>query len=273
MTTFEDERGRLFGLAYRLLGSAVDAEDVLQDAFLRWHAAKGVRQAGPWLTKTVTNLCLNRLSSAWARRVRPEEELPEPVLTAADPLETVALRESVSLALLAVLQRLTPAERAVFVLREAFGYEYPEVAGLLEVSEANARQLHSRAKRRVAVDENRFAATDSAHLAESFLAAARSGDLGALEKLLTEDVRTWMDAGPGRRRRTSGRGDVPVEVLARFVTEHRVAEVNGTTALLFLNDGKLLGVTTVLARDGRIAALYTVADPAKLAYAQRQLAS
>ena len=159
---FEAQRPQLFGLAYRMLGSAVDAEDVVQDAYLRWQGADQQAIAVPqaWLAKVVTNLCLKLLSSARARRERYAGPwLPEPVLTedgTLGPLDEVAQRESVSLALLLLLERLTPAERAVFVLREAFGYSHAETAQLLELSEANCRQLQHRARDRIAEDRPRF---------------------------------------------------------------------------------------------------------------------
>ncbi|WCD85321.1 ECF RNA polymerase sigma factor SigJ [Streptomyces xanthophaeus] len=141
----------MFGIAYRMLGSAAEAEDIVQDAYLRWSTAErdDLRSPGAWLTTVVTRLCLNRLSSARVRReayVGPW--LPEPVLTGdgtLGPLESAEQRDSVSMALLVLLERLSPVERAVYVLREAFDYSHREIAGLLEMSEANCRQLYRRA--------------------------------------------------------------------------------------------------------------------------------
>ena len=155
--TFEAERRRLFGLAYRLLGSAADAEDILQDAFLRWSAADraAIAEPGAWLTTTVTNLCLTFLTSARQRRERYVGPwLPEPVLTAAGdgplgPLETAEQRESVSMALLMLCERLTAPERAVLILREAFGYRYQEIGQIVGKSEAACRQLRRRAAERL----------------------------------------------------------------------------------------------------------------------------
>jgi RNA polymerase sigma factor (sigma-70 family) len=151
---FLAQRSRLFGLAYRMLGEAGEAEDVVQDAYLRWAGAARAEivYAPAWLAKVVTNLCLNRLTSARARRetyVGPWP--PESVLTAdgaLGPLETVEQRDSVSHALLRLMERLTPTERAVFVLREAFAYTHRQIAEFLDVSEANSRQLHGRTRRR-----------------------------------------------------------------------------------------------------------------------------
>lgn len=143
----------MFSLAYRMLGSAAEAEDVVQDAYLRWHGAERqhIRSPGAWLAKVVTNLCLNRLTSARATRERYVGFwLPEPVASGAlGPMETAEQRDSVSMAFLILLERLTPAERAVFVLREAFSYGYREIAEVLDLSEANCRQLLLRARRRV----------------------------------------------------------------------------------------------------------------------------
>ena len=148
---FLAQRPRLFSLAYRMLGEAGEAEDIVQEAYLRWAGAARAEivSVPAWLTKVVTNLCLNRLTSARIRReayIGPW--LPEPVLTAdgaLGPLETVEQRDSVSFALLTLMERLTPTERAVFVLREAFAYSHRQIAELLDVTEANSRQLHGRA--------------------------------------------------------------------------------------------------------------------------------
>lgn len=278
---FGGERGRLFGLAYRLLGSATEAEDIVQEAFLRWHAAdqRAIEAPGTWLTKVVTNLCLNHLTSARVRRERTGAWLPEPVLTEhgdLGPLETAEQRESVSLALLVLLERLTPAERAVFVLREAFGYPYEDIAALVSTSEANCRQLHSRARRRIGDGRTRFSAPDdqARRLAERFIAAARSGDLVALEDLLTADVTAWMDAGPTARRTVRGRDEVrrlAGTALARFAPRTLVTEANGAPALLFVRADTVMGVTVLDIDDGRIHALRTIIDPRKLTFAQRRL--
>ncbi|MET7996586.1 sigma factor [Amycolatopsis sp. NPDC005232] len=288
MTTdfFTDERGRLFGLAYRLLGSADDAEDAVQDAYLRWRRVDPgeLTAPGAWLTKAVTNLCLTRLTSAPARRESTAgDALPEPVLTgggALGPLETVERRESVSFAMLVLMRSLTPVERAVFVLRSAFDYPYPELAALLELTEANARQLYSRARRRVDTGETRFPTSDdgSMRLTESFMTAVRSGRLELLEDLLVADIATWMDLGDGERVHVRGRAAVrrnAAATLARFATvsDFLLTEVNGAPGILFLQDGEVVGLTVVETRDGRISALRTVADPDRLGYLRAQFAA
>jgi RNA polymerase sigma factor (sigma-70 family) len=180
---FEANRRRLFGVAYRLLGEASGAEDVVQDAYLRWERSDTAVSPEAWLTKVVTNLCLDRLTSARAQRERYVGTwLPEPVVTgggALDPLETVEQRESLSLGMLVLLERLTPPERAVFVLRQAFGHSHREVAEILEVNEPHARQLYRRAQQHVAAARKRFTAPPGQRreLLERFLEATLAGDV------------------------------------------------------------------------------------------------
>ena len=285
---FEAQRGRLFGLAYRLLGSAADAEDIVQDAFLRWHRADraAIGSAPAWLAKVVTNLCLNQLTSARAQRVRYTGPwLPEPVLTgdgALGPLGTAAQRESVSVALLVLLERLTPPERAVFVLHETFGYPYAEIAGLLERSEPHCRQLHRRARQRLAEGRSRFQPPPAEwrQLVEKFLAAAGTGDLPGLEKLLAEDVTAWADGGgkvSAARRPVSGRDRVArylAGLLHRYAAGIQVtlAEVNGAPAILAWQHGELYGVLVAEFAGGQLTALRGVVNPDKLRFAARQAA-
>ncbi|MFJ9817016.1 RNA polymerase sigma-70 factor [Streptomyces sp. NPDC101151] len=284
---FESHRSRLFGLAYRLLGSAQEAEDAVQDAYLRFSGADraGIEHLGAWLAKAVTNLCLNRLTSARARREKYVGPwLPEPVVTSdgtLGPLESAERREQVSLAVLVLLERLTPTERAVYVLREAFGYSHREIADVLELSEANCRQLYRRAVQRVAEPEGRFepAPERREELVASFITAAREGDLAGLEKLLAADVTWWSDGGgkvSAARRPIEGRDKV-VRFLAgaarRFAAgiDLTVVELNGASGLAAWADGMLLGVIELEPQDGRIAQVRAVMNPDKLAYVRRQL--
>ncbi|GAA4676919.1 RNA polymerase sigma factor SigJ [Pseudonocardia yuanmonensis] len=285
---FEAQRPRLFGLAYRLLGSAQDAEDAVQDAWLRWSGADHAAVASPaaWLTTALTRLCLTRLTSARTRRetyVGPW--LPEPILTtdpAVGPAETAAQRESVSLALLVTLERLTPLERAVYVLREAFGHTHAEVAAILGVTEAHSRQLHTRARKHLAEAPAGQPETDAAAwgaLVERFLAAAREGEIAELEALLAADVAAWSDGG-GRvsaaRRPVVGRAAVArflAGVFAKFTTglEARVGEVNGEPAILALRDGELTSVLAVARSGSQVTGLRFVLNPDKLAFLGGQL--
>lgn len=288
LAEFEGQRPRLFGLAYRLLGSAEEAEDVVQDAFIRWSSVEREMIIAPsaWLSKVVTNLALNRLSSARARR---EEYigpwLPEPVLTQGGvlgPLETAEQRDLVSFAMLVLLERLTPTQRAVFVLREAFAYSFREIAGVMELSEAGCRQLYRRARQ--CVDEARACfppdRTQRYRLVERFLAAARDGDLRGLEGVLAADVTSWADGGGkagSARRPVLGRDRVARYIagtMGKFAAglEILLAEVNGEPALVARAGRDVAGVAVPEFLDGRIRTLRIVASPDKLRFAARQVA-
>jgi RNA polymerase sigma factor (sigma-70 family) len=291
---FAAERRRLFGLAYRLLGSAADAEDVVQSAFEQWIAADraAVKVPEAWLTTVVTNLCLNQLGSARSRRERyPGTWLPEPVVTsngALGPLETAEQRDSVSFALLVLLERLTAAERGVFVLREAFGYRYADVAQILGRPEATCRQLHRRAIQRLGAPRRfRPESGQWRRLVERFMAAAAEGDVAGLERLLAEDVVYWADgAGSGlsvARKPVAGRQRVARlfgTVLPRYLADPRyalgaemsVAEVNGQPAALAWISGGLIAVFIPETDGTEMTALRIVTSPAKLRFAARQLA-
>lgn len=290
MDEFEALRARLFGLAYRMLGEAGEAEDVVQDAYLRWAGAAHTEIAyvPAWLTKVVTNLCLNRMTSARARReTYIGLWLPEPVLTAdgaLGPLDTVEQRESVSLALLMLMERLTPTERAVFVLREAFSYSHRQIAEFLDVSEANARQLHARARKRLGAAHPRFAPdrTQWRRLVEHFLAAARGGDATQLRELLAADVTSTADGGgkAGAARRTVIGPDRVARYLAGALSRLAppglgvfLAEVNAGPAILGFDGDELRGVLALEIVDGRISALHISANPDKLIYIARQFAA
>lgn len=290
---FQAQRTRLFGLAYRLLGSAEDAEDVVQDAFLRWDGAdrSAITTSSAWLAKVVTNLSLNRLTSARARRERYVGPwLPEPVLTSEgglEPMELAERRESVSLGLLMLMEQLTPTERAVFILREAFGYSHREVAELVGVSEASSRQLHRRARQQIpprrtddAVGVHGVDRVRWQRLVDRFLRAAQVGDLAGLEELLSAEVTVWADGGgaaTAARRPVEGRARVArylVGALAKFGAAVRVerAEVNGCPALLGWSGAVLLGVLIPAVDDDRITAVHIIANPDKLRFAARQAA-
>ncbi|MGW3028365.1 RNA polymerase sigma-70 factor [Streptomyces sp. NPDC001221] len=291
MTTHADEfeihRSRLFGLAYRMLGSAEEAEDTVQDAYLRWSSAdrQDVERPGAWLAKAVTNLCLTRLTSARARReVYPGPWLPEPVVTSdgtLGPLESAEQRDAVSFALLVLLERLTPAERAVYVLREAFAYGYREIAEVLDLGEANCRQLYRRAAQHLSAEGTRFEAEPErqARLVESFLTAARDGDVAELEQLLAADVTWWGDGGgkvSAARRPIEGREKV-LRVMAigfrRFIAPLglTVEEINGATALVARDGDQVVGVIALEIHHGVITQVRAVMNPDKLAFVKRQL--
>ncbi|WP_410601195.1 RNA polymerase sigma-70 factor [Amycolatopsis sp. lyj-90] len=285
-TEFEELRPVMFGLAYRLLGSAAEAEDAVQDAYLKWAGAErgSIESPRAWLAKVVTNLCLNRLTSARVQRERYVGPwLPEPVLTSDDtlgPLETAEQRDSVSLAMLVLLEQLGPVERAVFVLKEAFAYSHREIAAILDVSEVNSRQLHSRARRALDRSDERRVSNPSQleKLVESFLSAARDGDLPALESLFTAEVTAWSDGGgkaSAGRRPVHGAAKVARLYAGMFARDTQVSieigEVNGGPAVIATVGDALYGILGFEVVDGRISGLRAVANPDKLAFASRQL--
>lgn len=284
---FESQRPRLFGLAYRLLGSASEAEDAVQDTYLRLHSVDRatIAHLPAWLTKVVTNLCLNRLTSARARReIYVGPWLPEPVITSdgtLGPLETAELRDSVSIALLTLMERLGPAERAVFVLREAFGYSHADVAEVLDISDANARQLHHRARRRLG-DAPRFRPDPSRwhELVDRFLTASCRGDVAGLVPMLTADVTSTADGGGkvgAARRPVVGRDRVARYLAGAFsrpVPEIQLrfgVEVNGEPAVLGFTGSTLAGVLFFQTDGDRIAALRVIANPDKLRFVAGQV--
>lgn len=277
VTDFEAHRGRLFGLAYRMLGSVADAEDVVQEAYLRWERAGGAVEApGPWLRRVVTRLCLDALKSARSRReeyVGPW--LPEPLLVGPDASEAVVRDESVSLAFLVLLEQLTPVERAAFLLREVFDYGYAEIADYLEKSEAAVRQLVHRAKERMREGRPRFRASreEGRRLATSFAEACRSGDLSRLTSLLTADVTMWSDGGG--KATAALRPLLGADRVARFLlglaakappgAHLEVTEVNGDPGWLLRLDGELAAVFAFeVAEDGRVCGIRAVRNPDKL---------
>ncbi|WP_245669128.1 RNA polymerase sigma factor SigJ [Nocardia speluncae] len=285
---FERQRGRLFGLAYRMLGSATDAEDIVQDAFLRWQQVEpgSVGKPDAWLVKVTTNLCLNLLGSARYRRehyIGPW--LPEPVLTndgVLDPPATAEQRDTVSLGFLLLAERLTPAERAVFVLREAFGYSHGEVAAVLELSDSNCRQLHHRARNRLAGTGQRPGAGDTRghrELVERFLDAAQGGDLAALEQMLAEDAISVADGGGAQgvaRRPIRGAAKVArylASITGRFGTGLTVSihEVNGVPAGIARFSATPIGVFVPEIADGRLTDIRIIANPDKIRFAASQL--
>jgi RNA polymerase sigma-70 factor (ECF subfamily) len=277
---FEEHRPVLLGLAYRLLGSMHDAQDVVQDAWVRWVAEdrRAVRDPRAFLVTVVTRLALDELKTA--RRTRESYVgpwLPEPVDSARlGPLDTVELRDTVSLATLHVLERLSPPERAVFVLREAFALPHEDIARTIGVSSEHCRQLLSRAKRRIATGPDRSQATAGEHvrLLTGFLAAAESGDLTSLQEMLADDVVAWNDGG-GRVRAAllpiHGRERVIAFVaglVRRFGSSRgEVVAVNGHPALRtsLAAEQQLVAVDI---QAGRITAIYVILNPDKLHFVE-----
>ncbi|MEV0829812.1 RNA polymerase sigma-70 factor [Nonomuraea rubra] len=275
---FEEHRPMLLGLAYRLLGSMWDAEDVVQEAWLRWQATDHaeIREPRAFLVTVVSRLALDQLRSARVKReAYTGPWLPEPVETAqAGPLDTAELRDTVSYATLHMMERLSPPERAVFVLREAFELPYDEIAEIVGSSVANARQLHHRASVRLAEGRDRFRPSSEEHaeLLSTFMRAAGGGDLAALTELLHEDVVSYNDGGGKVRaalRPIVGRAKVASFLLGlveRYdYKQVRMVEVNGLPAVATQVGGHqqlvMIGI-----RDGRISEIYGVLNPDKLTH-------
>lgn len=286
---FEASRSRLASLAYRLLGSAADAEDAVQDAFLRWQAADRHRIEVPeaWLTKIVTNLCLDRLRSARARRERAVGVwLPEPLLKGdpmLGPADTYEQRESVSLAVLTLMERLSPVQRAVYVLREAFSYSHAEIAEILDITESASQQHLHRARHRIAAARRggggEIDPESARGIVEEFLAAAASGRTERLVALLTDDATAVSDSagltGTLLRVDTAQRVAAAVRAGLRSTPAKRrlaggasaihYALVNGAPAALFVVGDRVVGTVSFDLADGKIATVRGIAAPARLA--------
>jgi RNA polymerase sigma-70 factor (TIGR02957 family) len=278
---FGEHRNLLFTVAYEMLGSAADAEDVLQETWLRWADVDRdtVRKPRAYLVRIATRLALNRLRALSRRRetyVGPW--LPEPLLTAPDVADDVELADSVSTAMLLVLETLTPVERAVFVLHDVFGFGHGEIAAAVEKSPAAVRQIARRARGHVEARRPRAAVTTAERDAvlRRFTDAARSGDLQALMDVLAPDVVMLTDGGgvvSAARVPIRGAAKV-VRFLAAVTPEHvqvgaEVAIVNGAPALRLLADGVLDTIVTIRIDDGLVTALYLVRNPDKLARLDR----
>ncbi|MFB8397287.1 RNA polymerase sigma factor SigJ [Streptomyces yangpuensis] len=293
---FEAARPRLEAIAYRLLGSAGDAEDAVQETFLRWQAADVGRIEVPeaWLTKVLTNYCLNQLTSARVRReTYVGRWLPEPLLEGdpmLGPADTAAQRESVSYAVLVLLERLTPNERAVYVLREAFDYPHREIAEILDISEAASQQIHHRAKKHIADGRVRTEIDGAAarRIVEEFLAAATSGRTEPLVQLLTQDAVAVGDGGgkvPARAKAFEGALAVATFLRGLFkpgpakraivggTPEIYATTANGGPAIAAVVDGRLVGITCLDVTVDGIVAVTSQVNPDKLVRATERWAA
>jgi len=277
LAIFDGERARLLALAYRLLGTMTDAEDVVQDAWLRWEAASaGVERPAAWLTTVVTRLAIDGLRSAQHQResyVGPW--LPEPVTDAPGPAESAELADSLTLGFLTMLERLTPIERAVFLLADVFDEPFTDIAAIVGKSPAACRQIASRARRRVRdpvrhVDEP----TAGAEVAAAFVQATVAGDIDALLGLLAPDVVMVSDGGA--ERHAARRPVVGADRVARLVTnisrripagvDLTMPSVNGEPGVVLSFAGQPFLVMALEIRDGRIQVLRTVLNPHKLGH-------
>lgn len=280
LAAFNRHRGLLFSVAYRMLGSVADAEDMLQETFLRWQQAapEEVRSPRAYLVTIITRLCINQLQSARVRREEYVGEwLPEPLVTApdSDPLGLVKVDESLSMAFLFLLERLTPMERAVFLLREVFDYEYAEIAQVLGQNEANCRQILRRARQHVGDLRRRFDASAREHgeLLARFLKAARSGDVQGLVDLLATDVVLHTDGGgkaAALPTEVHGADTVAGTIVKRMGSDvprdasGRLANINGEPGFVGYVNGKPFSAITIETREGRIQGIYIVTNPEKL---------
>ena len=257
LSAFFNVRSRLFGIAYRMLGSAAEAEDVLQEVWLRWQFTNRsvVQDAPAFLATTTTRLCINLAQSARSRReTYVGEWLPEPVDTASDPTLGAEHAEALELAVLVLLETLSPPERAAYVLREAFDYSYRQIAEILQIEEANARQIVSRARKHIADGRrNSVSSNEQRRLLEAFIGAAQKGDLAAMEDLFAEDVVSYSDGGGIVRA-----ARVPVagrERVAKFIASFASFFWKGLTLVWTESNGQ---ASVLMYRDGTAVALATV---------------
>jgi RNA polymerase sigma-70 factor (ECF subfamily) len=278
---FEEWRPLLFGIAYRMLGSAADAEDVVQDASIRWlrRYDRDVESVRAYLVTIVTRLCLDQLSSARSTRVTYAGPwLPEPVVME-DEEAASEQADSLSLAFLVLLEELTPPERAAYLLHDIFGYSFEEVAGSLGRSPAACRQLGSRARRHVEERRQRFDADlrQGRALTDRFLVACATGDLSGLLSMLSDDVVVWTDGGG--KVRAAMRPVVGPYRSSRFLLNvakkvHGVPQevtLNGQPAVVFVEDSRVGAALILDISEGRIVAVRTVSNPEKLDRLSREL--
>ncbi len=281
---FEEYRSLLFAMAYRMLGSAMEAEDIVQEAYLRYRATppESIRTLKSFLTTIVHHLCLNQLKSAQQQReIYVGPWLPEPVITGEgaplSPLRQMTERESISMAFLVLLESLSPLERAVFLLREVFDYEYAEIAQITGREEAACRQLFHRAKKHIREHRPRFPASPEAHanMVGRFMEACLAGNIDGLMSLLAEDVTVWSDSGGkvsgAARQPIHGRDRVARAMIASAAhapkgTTVEVVEANGLPALVIRVKGQIVAVITLEVEGDFIRAIRSVANPDKLAH-------
>jgi len=287
LNDFERERPLLFALAYRMLGSVMDAEDIVQEAFLRWQQASVQQIASPqgYLQRIVTRLCIDQLRSARVQReayIGPW--LPEPLIQSedADPLAAADLADSLSLGFLRLLERLTPIERAVFLLHDVFGYTYEEIARVVGKSAVHCRQLGHRARESIMAERPRFTATPAQveQVTRQFIRACTDGDMQGLLALFAADITLWPDGGgkPGAMRNPI----VGADRVTRFLlgvrrkvplpSVLRPVHMNGRSGILWLIAGGLMCAVALEVDRGDIRTIYWVFNPDKLQAVQRCIA-
>jgi RNA polymerase sigma-70 factor, ECF subfamily len=281
LAVFNQLRPLLFSIAYRMLGGVMDAEDMVQETFLRWQAGnlEDVKSPKVYLSTIITRLCINHCKSARSKRQRYVGPwLPEPLVTASDSDRSgdSRLAESLSMAFLILLENLAPVERTAFLLREVFDYEYAEIAQILDKTEANCRQLLRRARQSVAARRPRFEATsrDRERLADQFVKTSNDGDLDSLVSLLSADVTLCSDGGGKARaalRPIQGAENVARFILGslrKFVPGNHLsvrAEINQQPGIITYVDNQPISVVILDIHQGHIRSIYIVTNPDKLA--------
>lgn len=281
-SAFEPTRGRLFGLAYRMLGSRAEAEDLVQDAYLRWHQSdrQAIRNAEAWLVTTTTRLAIDRLRALKSERdAYSGPWLPEPMMThdtTPAPDRHLELASDLSMAFLVLLERLAPEERAAFLLHDVFDFEYAEIASALDKTEEACRQMVHRARTRVKSERKRFDASDAdkARLLDQFRRALDAGDQQALLDLFTPDA-TWTADGGGRVPAAGGRPVFGATRIAKLVMGFRdrlrapgasveLLTINGETGLCLREHGHITALISIATDGQRIHEVYAVLNPDKL---------
>ena len=283
LSAFAGVRPRLFGIAYRMLGSAAEAEDIVQDVWLRWQSTNRTAVENPpaYLATTTTRLCINLAQSAHTRReTYIGTWLPEPIDTSSDPGIGAERGEALKLAVLMLLEKLSPTERAAYVLREAFDYSYDQIASILQMEEANVRQLVSRARKHIADGRRKsVSSNDQRRFLEAFVNAAQKGDMAGLEEILAEDVVAYADGGGLVRAAgvpVSGRERVKtfVAAVSKYMwngVSVAFVEVNGQAAVLMSRDGVPAMLGTIEASAQGIEQIMWFLRPSKLAAVSKSM--
>ncbi len=279
---FLEYRALLFAIAYRMLGTVMDAEDMVQDTFFKWQTVSKtqVRSVKSYLTTIITRLCIDRLRSAQVQReqyIGPW--LPEPIVTdlSADPNYRVELTDSLTMAFLVILERLTPVERAVFILREVFDLSYDEIGQVVEKNTANCRQIACRARQHVSKSQSRFPTSPEQHyqLTQQFVKTCRQGDMEGLLRLLAEDIVLWSDGGGQVVAALKPiRGAAKVAGFLRAIHRRQqkldlhvglaLVQVNGQPGIQFLTDGQVETIAALAITNHKIQSLYLIRNPDKL---------
>lgn len=279
LDAFNSHRRLLFGIAYRMLGTVTDAEDMVQETFLRWQQTPPtkVQSAKNYLATTITRLCIDYLRSA---RVRREQYvgpwLPEPLLTqhSSEPVDRVELADSLSMAFLVMLERLSPIERAVFLLREVFEYDYDRIAQVVDKSAENCRQIFRRSRQHIAADRPRFPVSpqQQEQITNQFLYASSQGNLQGLLTLLAKDVTFWSDGGgrvvaalkPLHGAMKVARFLLAIQRKGLSITSAQIVEINGLPGVLIRGESAVDSVMTFEIVDGYIQTIYSIRNPEKL---------